>query len=62
MARMTGTRWQSILHRAATHPNPLVRERTARGILTLLRRESPNQEAPRLTIVTRNLVPNYPAD
>ena len=62
MARMTGTRWQSILRRAATHPNPLVRERTARGILTLLRRESPNQEAPRLTIVTRNIVPPNPAD
>jgi len=58
--RMTATRWHAILRRAATHPNPKVRERTARGVLTLLQRESPNQEALRLTMVTRNVVPQRP--
>jgi hypothetical protein len=62
MARMSGTRWHSILRRAATHPDPVVRARTARGILTLLQREDPNQEALRLTIVTRNVVPQNSPD
>ncbi len=54
---MEGSRWYTILARAARHPDSEVRSRTLRGIAALLAREDPHIGVPRLTVVQQRLGP-----